>query len=32
MRHDAGRWIDREGQDFFRGFVGDLFDVYAAFG
>ena len=32
MRHDAGRRIDRDGQDLFRRVVRDLFDVHAAFG
>ena len=32
MRHDAGRRIDREGEDFLRRLVRDFLDVHAAFG
>ena len=32
MRHDAGRRIDREGDDLLRRVVRDLLDVHAAFG
>src|SRR5208282_2718898 len=32
MRHDAGGRIDREGNDFLGGGVGDFLDVHAAFG
>jgi hypothetical protein len=32
MAHDAGRGIDREGDDFFRRIMRDVLDVDAAFG
>ncbi len=32
MRHEAGRRIDREGEDLLRAFVRDFFDFGAAFG